>query len=92
MAPILNQLFRVLKERLVVLDCYLKLAHRFGYSGCDRKRGGGRGRGAVAMTRGRRARRRDNELELGKSGNVVFFARFDLVILAIRNSLGSCGS
>jgi hypothetical protein len=23
---------------------------------------------------------------------VVFFARFDLVILAIRNSLGSCGS
>jgi hypothetical protein len=38
------------------------------------------------------ARRRDNKLESGKSGNVVFFARFDLVILAIRNSLGSCGS
>ena len=34
----------------------------------------------------------NNELESGKSGNVVFFARFDLVILAIRNSLGSCES
>jgi hypothetical protein len=49
-------------------------------------------KGAVATTRGRWARRRDNKLESGKSGNVVFFARFDLVILAIRNSLGSCGS
>jgi hypothetical protein len=46
----------------------------------------------VAYDSGRRAQRRDNELESGKSGNVVFFARFDLVILAIRNSLGSCGS
>ena len=41
------------------------------------------------MTQGRRAQRRDNKLELGKLGNVVSFARFDLVILAIRNSLGS---
>ena len=35
---ILNQLFRVLNERLVVLNCYLKLARRFGYSGCGKKR------------------------------------------------------
>ena len=46
----------------------------------------------TATTRGRRARQRDSELESGKSGNVVFFARFNLVILAIRNSLGSYGS
>jgi hypothetical protein len=42
----------------------------------------------LATTRGRRARRRDNELESGKSGNVVFFARFDLVILAIKGAVG----
>ena len=35
------------------------------------------------------ARRLPDELELGKLGNVVFFTRFNLVILAIRNSLGS---
>jgi hypothetical protein len=35
---VLMQLFRVLNERLVVLDCYLKLARRFGYSGYGRKR------------------------------------------------------
>ena len=42
--------------------------------------------GAAATTRGHWARRRDNELESGKSDNVVFFAGVDLVILAIGNS------
>ena len=50
------------------------------------------GGGVVVMTYGRWAQRRDNDLESGKSGNVVFFARYDLVVLAIRNNLGSCGS
>ena len=35
---ILNQLFCVLNERLMVLNYYLKLARQFGYSSCGKKR------------------------------------------------------